>query len=410
MELIVLVFSLSLRVLIGYCGLFDFGLGRALTNLVGRALGAGEENTIPSLAFTASVLMLAMGTLGGLGLALASPVLVQHVLNVPPPLQADALRSLLIVSLSIPIVIVTTGFRGIVEAYQRFDLSNILRIPQGIFSFAGPLVAVEFSHSLFPIVLILLAGRIALLLAYALIAYKIVPGWHSGKLFQTAPIPELLSFGGWMTVSGIVSPVMASLDRLLIGTMLTLQSVAYYSTPNEVATKLLLVPAALAGVMFPTFSTLLISEPLEAHRLYARALKYLAAVLALPTLAILMFSHYGLKIWLGMDFANHSSVPLQILVVGVFLNGLAALPFALIQGLGNAEWTGKLHLLELPLYLIIFYPLVRRFGIDGAAFAWSLRAVFDATVLFVLAARVQSKTVGSSRCEILSATNPALQE
>ena len=213
-----------------------------------------------------------------------------------------------------------------------------------------------------------------------------------------------------MTVSGIVSPVMANLDRLLIGTMLTLQAVAYYSTPNEVATKLLLVPAALAGVMFPMFSTLLISSPAEAHRLYVRSLKYLGAVLAPPTIAILLFSHCGLKIWLGIDFADHSSLPLQILIVGVFLNGLAAMPFALIQGLGKAEWTGKLHLIELPLYLVIFYPLVHWFGIAGAALAWTFRAVFDASALFILAGRIRPVKFAAPRVEIRIATSPALQE
>jgi len=41
-------------VLIGYAGLFDLGLGRALTQLVAQKLGAGEEREIPSLVWTFS--------------------------------------------------------------------------------------------------------------------------------------------------------------------------------------------------------------------------------------------------------------------------------------------------------------------------------------------------------------------
>jgi O-antigen/teichoic acid export membrane protein len=394
-------------VIIGYFSLFDFGLGRALTNLVARFLGDGRENETPALTFTATTLMLGMGTAGAMALAVAAPVLVHRVLNMPLWLQPDGLRSLWAVSISIPIVIVTTGLRGVVEAYQRFDWSNIARIPQGIFNFAGPLVMVQFSSSLLPIVLVLLVGRVALLVAYGWMAYRLLPKTRSGPLFQTETIRGLLSFGGWMTVSAIISPVMASLDRFLIGTLMTMQAVAFYSTPNEVVTKLLLLPAGLAGVIFPTFSTLLVSDPNAANSLYSRSVKYLIAALVPPVVAIVLFGHFGLRVWLGADFASHSTLALQILSIGVLANGLGHVPFALIQGAGKPEWTGKLHLLELPLYLAVFYPLVRSFGIAGASAAWSGRMVLDAIVLFALARRVRSERKSESKLEFLEVSTPA---
>src|SRR5260221_6207177 len=53
--------------LIGYASLFDLGLGRGLTQLVARKLGAGEEREIPSLAWTSLLLMLALGIAGTAG-------------------------------------------------------------------------------------------------------------------------------------------------------------------------------------------------------------------------------------------------------------------------------------------------------------------------------------------------------
>jgi O-antigen/teichoic acid export membrane protein len=394
-------------VIIGYFSLFDFGLGRALTNLVARFLGDRRENDVPALTFTATTLMLGMGIAGALALASAAPVLVHRVLNMPVWLQPDGLLSLWAVSVSIPIVIVTTGLRGVVEAYQRFDWSNIARIPQGIFNFAGPLIVVQFSSTLLPIVLVLLAGRVALLIAYGVMAYRLLPKVRTGRLFQTETIRGLLSFGGWMTVSAIISPVMASLDRFLIGTLMTMQAVAFYSTPNEVVTKLLLLPAGLAGVMFPAFSTLLVSDPEEANRLYSRSVKCLTVALLPPVTAIMLFGHFGLRVWLGADFANQSTLVLQILSIGVLANGLAHVPFALIQGNGKPEWTGKLHLLELPLYLALFYPLVRSFGIIGAALAWSGRMVVDAGVLFALARRVRTERTNEADVDFPKVSAPA---
>src|SRR5947207_611833 len=58
--------------LVGYASLFDLGLGRALTQLVARKLGAGEEREIPSLAWTSLLLMLLLGFAGTAAVLLIS--------------------------------------------------------------------------------------------------------------------------------------------------------------------------------------------------------------------------------------------------------------------------------------------------------------------------------------------------
>src|SRR6266446_9973364 len=138
--------------LIGYASLFDLGLGRALTQLVARKLGAAEEREIPSLAWTSLLLMMLLGFAGTACILLISPWLTGHGLNIPAALQGEALQSFRLLGLSLPFVITTAGLRGLLEAHQRFGLINALRIPMGVFTFAGPLLVLPFSKSLFPVV------------------------------------------------------------------------------------------------------------------------------------------------------------------------------------------------------------------------------------------------------------------
>src|ERR1700723_1921283 len=63
--------------------------------------------------------------------------------------------------------------------------------------------------------------------------------WHAPS------VGPLLRFGGWMTVSNIVGPLMVTLDRFLIAGLISVTAVAYYATPYELVTKLLLVPVAV---------------------------------------------------------------------------------------------------------------------------------------------------------------------
>ena len=55
-------------VVIGYFSLFDFGLSRALTKLVAEKIGTDRDQDIPSLVWTASILILILGVIGVIGI------------------------------------------------------------------------------------------------------------------------------------------------------------------------------------------------------------------------------------------------------------------------------------------------------------------------------------------------------
>ena len=190
-----------------------------------------------------------------------------------------------------------------------------------------------------------------------------------------------------MTVSNVVGPIMVTMDRFLIGAMISITAVAYYTTPYEMVTKLWLIPAAMVGVMFPAFSTSFEQDRDRTRRLYDRSVKCLLLVLFPVVLLIVVFARDGMKLWLGAVFAQNSFHVLQWLAVGVLVNSLSNVPFAMLQGLGRPDITAKLHMIELPVYLVALWGLTKAYGIEGAAIAWTARATVDALALFILADR-----------------------
>jgi O-antigen/teichoic acid export membrane protein len=373
--------------LIGYASLFDLGLGRALTQLVARKMGAGQDHEVPTLVWTSLLLMLLLGLAGTLVAVLLSPWLVHRALNVPAALQRETLQSFYLLGLSIPVVISTAGLRGLLEAHQKFGLINALRIPLGIYSFASPLLVLPFSNSLFPVVGVLVAGRIVGWAVHLLLCFRVVPELRERIAWHGATVGPLLRVGGWMTVSNIVGPLMVTLDRFLIGAMVSMTAVAYYATPYELVTKLMIIPGALVGVMFPAFSASFSQDRARTAALYSRCVKYVFLILFPAVLLTVGLAQNGLTLWLGADFAQHSSRVLQWLAVGVFLNSLAAVPFALVQGVGRPDLTAMLHMIELPFYLLALWWLISTYGVEGAAIAWTARVGVDALILFVLAKR-----------------------
>ena len=167
-------------------------------------------------------------------------------------------------------------------------------------------------------------------------------------------------------------------------------AVAYYATPYEVVTKLLLLPAAVTGVVFPAFSASFAQDRNRAALLFGRSVKYILLALFPIVLLMVALAHNGLTLWLGADFARHSTSVVQWLAVGVLANGLALVPFSFVQGIGRPDLTAKLHLVELPIYLVMLLWLIRADGIEGAAIAWTTRSVLDALALFVMGRRFLS--------------------
>jgi O-antigen/teichoic acid export membrane protein len=376
--------------LIGYASLFDIGLGRALTQLVAKKLGSGEDHEIPALVWTSLLLMLGLGVVGAAVIGAVSPWLVHHALKIPEGIQPEVLRAFYLLGLAVPAVIVAAGLRGLLEAHQRFDLITALRIPTGVFTFAGPLLALPFSKSLVPVVGVLVGGRFAGCLAHLLICFRVVPELRHRVAWHGPSAGPLLRFGGWMTVTNVVGPLMVTMDRFFIAGLISVTAVAYYATPYEVVSKLLLLPVAVTGVVFPAFSASFAQDRNRAALLFGRSVKYVFLALFPIILLIVALAQNGLTVWLGADFARHSTRVVQWLAVGVLANGLALVPFSFVQGIGRPDLTAKLHLLELPIYLGMLLWLIRVDGIEGAAIAWSARSVFDALALFVMGRRFLS--------------------
>lgn len=392
---------------VGYFGIFDLGLGRALTRLVAEKLGRGEEAEIPGLVWTALLLMLLLGVLGGAVVGLIAPWLVSGVLNIPPALQDETLGAFRVLAAFIPVVILIAALRGILEAYQRFRLIAAVAVPTGIYTYLGPLLVLPFSTNLPLVVGVLVAGRLAAAIAYLALCLRVNPDLRRHFSLRPEQIPALLSFGGWLTVSNLLTPVMVYLDRFFIGAMLSVAAVAYYVTPYDVVTRLWLVSGAFTAVLFPAFAMSFRVDHARLVMLFAKGTKFIFIAFFPVTLCIVTFAHEALAFWLGADFAAHSERILRWLAAGVFVASLQGVVNTLMQGVGRPDIRAKIHLLETPLFLATLWWGVSTLGVDGAAIVWTCRILLDALVSAWLLARLIPELAPPLR-NSLAAQAPAL--
>jgi len=68
------------------------------------------------------------------------------------------------------------------------------------------------------------------------------------------------------------------------------------------------------------------------------------------------------------------------------LPGMAPLRF--VQAQGRPDLSGRLHILEVPIHIIVTVLLTRAYGIMGAAYAVTLRTLIDGAVLLAFTKRL----------------------
>ena len=303
-------------------------------------------------------------------------------MHIPADVRDDAIGVVRLIALAIPPLAHGVALRGVLEAGQRFRIVNQLRVPLGIASYAGPLIALPFGASAAVAVGIVVAARIGYWLAHFFVLDSVAPGISRPRAVSRVAVRELVSVGGWITVSNIVSPIIVQADRIAVATLFPIAASGWYGSAAEVATKQWLFTAALQPVLFSALSAAIKPAPARAAELMERAARVTLLALLPAAILLVAFAEPGLRAWIGPAYSPDAGPVLRWLTVAVYVNAVAQVPYSVLQGGIDARAPALLHLIELPLYLALLFWLAATLGVRGVAIAWFVRMSIDGVVLW----------------------------
>lgn len=367
---------------LGYFGLFDPGITRAALFHIARLNGEEHAKERESVFWTALVVNLGFGLVGGIALYLAARPLFMSFFKMPPSMRGEVMASLPWLAASIPVSIVTAILGGALQARDRFGTYNAIYVFNAFTSQLVPL-AVAYFHGpdlawLIPAVLIArTAGAIPSLVALI----RILP-LGTGGGFDRTRLKPLFSYGGWVVISNLLSPILDSMDRMLIGTVLSAEAVAFYTVPSNLVSRFSVLPGSLVSSLFPRLSR---GNQEDSSRLASEAVTTLSAIMTPVVIAAIGGLALFMQVWVGRSFAQHA-IPVGIaLLVGVWVNSLAFVPAAHLNAINRPDLPAKFHAFEIVPFLLVLWFGLHFFGLLGAAWAWTLRVTIDAILLFVVA-------------------------
>ena len=362
------LFSLALAFL-GYSAVFDGGLSRAVIREVSIHRGNSEEiRLIVGSAARASVII-------GLIVTLIIVVLsgkLTRMLNVSAEIFNDTQIGIVILGFIIPLVILSASLMALLEGCEEFGLINIIRSIGLSLVFLIPFLLTFYDQSFKSMSFGLFFARLIMLfLTYSL--YIRSARFHPTG-YSRSTLIRLYRFGGWLTISNIISPIMEYVDRFVLANIRGSATIIFYTAPAEMTTRLLSLPGAISRSLFPALSN---NSENDGRALLLHAIRYQLILVTCTSAFVIIFASEILEIWLGGEFAVHSRDVLIWLMVGFFFNGLATIPYTHLQASGLARVTAMIHLAEVGPYLVLLVLLTMHLGMIGGAMAWSIRVLFD---------------------------------
>lgn len=365
------VFLLIFAVL-GYASIFDLGLTRAVIRLI--AINGEDTDSNRKIIGTATWVALIISSAGSILFLLKSGDIVGFI-NVSSANFREVEQAFEWVSIIIPVTIISMIWFSYLEGKQSFLVLNIYKSISGVIIALLPFMAVLIEPSIISAVIGLLVARVLTLFIAFISCYKAM-GFRL-FVFDIIFLKKLLGFGGWVTVSNIVGPLMAYSDRFILSSMYGAEKIAYYAAPAEIITRMLIIPGSLARTLFPFFSEKDFNYTSNRNNIYIG----LISILFVIVVPMFFLVEWILTIWLGSEYGQNSSLILQILLIGFVFNSLAQIPYARVQALGKPKITAIIHLAELVPYFLGLYYLSSLYGLEGAAGAWAVRAIIDYLIL-----------------------------
>jgi O-antigen/teichoic acid export membrane protein len=351
-------------VLMGYVGLFDFGLTRGLTREIGHCYAQGNYRRM-SLAVTGGVLFLfGVGLLSGATIYLCRDLVIEWI-NVSakdvPAAQAllnmTAVFSVFAWPAKLPL--------SIMQGNQLIKSSGFVEAYKNTLSSLTLLLCVLYTSDL-----AVIRGVTALALLSAVLPYiwLIRRGIPQLRLYK--PIRDLKELGPVMRYglkyfySQLLDLISTKLDAFIIASMVGLSAVAAYHIVFKIQYIVVLLVGSLFGAFLPAVYRFDNTD--NKHRLQKlldEALRYRAMITA-PLIAILItISPAFIRLWVGDEYEQYGIWAQAYLFAHfTWIFGLGA---TIIRATDKINFANYIATLRTLLNLALSLWLVRYFGVGG---------------------------------------------
>ncbi|MFZ0929693.1 MAG: polysaccharide biosynthesis C-terminal domain-containing protein [Syntrophobacteraceae bacterium] len=371
-------------------GWLDFGFSRATARFVAQDLTIGRLERAALWTWTAVFSQALLGLIGAIVLSYFAPFIVSHI-HVKSGNERLVILTLRLFAFSVPVDFASRSMIGVLQAGQRFDRVNGISLFNTISTFVVYGFGIWLGADFLVVIYGLFGSRILGLLISYWAALRVLPSLNSYSQLLTLPkaywdhAVTMIKYGAWIAFASGVAPLLLYFDQWIISFILGIALLPIYMIPFSAIGKLSLLPSSLSSTLFPAFSALHVKTEWDRiDEYFVRANRYLLTALIPMMFVLYVWAPEIFRLWLGHELALQVTLPFRVLIFGFGAALLAPLSGTLMEAIGRPDIVVKLYMVELPFNIAIVWVLVRHYGIPGAALSFTVRALLETSVLWLI--------------------------
>jgi len=257
------------------------------------------------------------------------------------------------------------GFTNIAVIYfvkeLRFGGYFLLQMSDKAANIIVSITAAIVLRNVWALVLGVLAGAIVrVVTSYIIQTYRPRFEWAWGK------VKNLFDFGKWILWSNLLTYLTGNIDDIVVGRVVGVRELGFYrmayNLSQSMATE---ITQVTSQVTFPAYSKLQDSKERLARAYFSslHIVSFVGFPLAIGTILVAPDLTFGL---LGAKW-EPIIVPMQLLSAAGLARGLGATIGPLFQSQGRPNIPPRFSIVKLAILAIGLYPVVNRWGMNGAA-------------------------------------------
>ncbi len=375
-----------LSMLTNYLAYTDLGMGTASTRLASLEESAGS-NREAEVIWTGISVSTLLGAIVAVPMIAFAPAICDWFLHVGSPLRGQAIVALRIVG----IAFLLRNIAGVLNTPQlvrlRFDTYTAITSGAMLLQIVLTPIILWLGGKLTTIAAMIAALNLLALSLHFVVGRHLLPRLWPPRL-NPALFKPLFKFGALIVLSQTPELILTNAERFGLTYFTSVASLGYYSIAYTYAGLSLIAAIAMGQVLLPMFSQLQSpSREEELGRLYRRSIVSMILTLAPVAVVLAVAARPVLTNLIGLDYGRESTPACYLLLIGVVCSGLSYVPASLLFASDKAEIVARIRWYELVPYLVIAAVLTMKFGIVGAASAWTLRALVDSILLNIVVQR-----------------------
>lgn len=373
--------------LIGFMSFVDLGVGQAVIKYVAEYEATGQAHKVKPVLDIALLMYLGLGLLMVTALFVFSPALAGFLYESPQQ-AADASIALRITSLALFLSYINQFFLNVSRAYHRFDVPAVIHNAGNISGVVLTTLLLLAGYALHEVLWgYVFIQAIALCSGY-LAGRKVLPaGVQFGMAFDLPIFRGMISFSAYTFVSNFVIALVTRADKLLIGGIIGTEAVTYYQIPYTIAQMANGIVNTLVVILFPRFSELSsLKVKTELLNLYRHATHVVFFISGLIAVMLIAAGGNFLSLWVSPEFADKTTLTLQIIALFSFFNANLSVAYWAAQGSGQARLIAFVLVLSGVAYGIGLFALGKLYSYNGVAVALFL-SLLPFPLLFMWVAR-----------------------